>query len=235
MVATSPVAAEPGGRARRGRGGRHTIQGWDRWRRTRWSGRAAVTRSALPMTGWAPISPCSRRWPSAWSCACSPRTAPRPGCRCTRWTASSGTATCPASGPASGTGTGCTGPTTRRPGSGATRPSCCSTRTPRRSRAACTWDQAVFAYPFGEPDEPQRHRLGAATCPARWSSTRTSTGTTTGRRGRRTTRRVIYEAHVRGLTKLHPEVPAEQRGTYQGLAHPRSSTTCTGWASPPSS
>lgn len=32
---------------------------------------------------------------------------------------------------------------------------------------------------------------------------------------------VIYEAHVRGLTKLHPELPAEIRGTYKALAHPR--------------
>ncbi len=31
---------------------------------------------------------------------------------------------------------------------------------------------------------------------------------------------VIYEAHVRGLTKEHPVVPEEQRGTYLGLAHP---------------
>jgi glycogen operon protein len=31
---------------------------------------------------------------------------------------------------------------------------------------------------------------------------------------------VIYEAHVRGLTRLHPELPEELRGTYQGLAHP---------------
>ena len=31
---------------------------------------------------------------------------------------------------------------------------------------------------------------------------------------------VIYEAHVRGLTELHPAVPEEQRGTYAGLAHP---------------
>ena len=31
---------------------------------------------------------------------------------------------------------------------------------------------------------------------------------------------VIYEAHVRGLTRLHPAIPAEQRGTYPGLAHP---------------
>ncbi|MFA7323783.1 MAG: alpha-amylase family glycosyl hydrolase, partial [Candidatus Nanopelagicales bacterium] len=31
---------------------------------------------------------------------------------------------------------------------------------------------------------------------------------------------VIYEAHVKGLTKLHPSVPEHQRGTYAGLAHP---------------
>ncbi len=30
---------------------------------------------------------------------------------------------------------------------------------------------------------------------------------------------VIYEAHVKGLTRLHPEVPEELRGTYAGLAH----------------
>ena len=31
---------------------------------------------------------------------------------------------------------------------------------------------------------------------------------------------VIYEAHVKGLTKRHPGVPPELRGTYAGLAHP---------------
>src|SRR5690606_34008392 len=31
---------------------------------------------------------------------------------------------------------------------------------------------------------------------------------------------VIYEAHVKGLTMLHPDVPQELRGTYRGLAHP---------------
>lgn len=31
---------------------------------------------------------------------------------------------------------------------------------------------------------------------------------------------VIYEAHVRGLTRLHPGVPEEMRGTYSALAHP---------------
>jgi glycogen debranching enzyme len=31
---------------------------------------------------------------------------------------------------------------------------------------------------------------------------------------------VIYEAHVKGLTKLNPELPQHLRGTYAGLAHP---------------
>ncbi len=31
---------------------------------------------------------------------------------------------------------------------------------------------------------------------------------------------VIYEAHVKGLTRTHPDVPPELRGTYAGLAHP---------------
>ena len=31
---------------------------------------------------------------------------------------------------------------------------------------------------------------------------------------------LIYELHVRGFTKLHPDVPEELRGTYAGLAHP---------------
>jgi isoamylase len=31
---------------------------------------------------------------------------------------------------------------------------------------------------------------------------------------------IIYELHVKGFTKLHPDVPAELRGTYRGLAHP---------------
>ncbi|GMA91897.1 glycogen operon protein GlgX homolog [Homoserinibacter gongjuensis] len=31
---------------------------------------------------------------------------------------------------------------------------------------------------------------------------------------------VIYEAHLKGLTRLNPEVPEQLRGTYAGLAHP---------------
>lgn len=31
---------------------------------------------------------------------------------------------------------------------------------------------------------------------------------------------IIYEAHVRGLTQRHPEIPETQRGTYAALGHP---------------
>ncbi len=31
---------------------------------------------------------------------------------------------------------------------------------------------------------------------------------------------IIYEAHVKGLTKLNPEIPEEIRGTYSAIAHP---------------
>ncbi|MEU0355255.1 glycogen debranching protein GlgX [Streptomyces cyaneofuscatus] len=31
---------------------------------------------------------------------------------------------------------------------------------------------------------------------------------------------VLYEAHVKGMTQLHPQVPDELRGTYAGMAHP---------------
>lgn len=31
---------------------------------------------------------------------------------------------------------------------------------------------------------------------------------------------VIYEAHVKGMTMTHPEIPESMRGTYAGLAHP---------------
>ncbi len=33
-------------------------------------------------------------------------------------------------------------------------------------------------------------------------------------------RSVIYEAHVKGFTKRHPDVPADLQGTYAGIGHP---------------
>ena len=31
---------------------------------------------------------------------------------------------------------------------------------------------------------------------------------------------IIYETHVKGFTKLHPDIPEELRGSYAGIAHP---------------
>src|SRR3978361_40226 len=31
---------------------------------------------------------------------------------------------------------------------------------------------------------------------------------------------IIYEAHVKGMTKMHPDIPKEIRGTYAAIAHP---------------
>ncbi len=40
------------------------------------------------------------------------------------------------------------------------------------------------------------------------------------RPGRAMADSIFYEIHVKGFTKLHPDVPEELRGTYAGLAHP---------------
>ena len=81
------------------------------------------------------------------------------------------------------------------------------------------WDPAVFSYPFGHPDQCEtsdsaRHvPLSVVVNPYfDWNLDRPP----------RTPyhQTVIYEAHVRGLTKLHPEIPQDQRGTYLGLSHP---------------
>jgi glycogen operon protein len=32
---------------------------------------------------------------------------------------------------------------------------------------------------------------------------------------------IIYEAHVKGLTQLHPDIPKKKRGTFAGLANPK--------------
>jgi isoamylase len=84
---------------------------------------------------------------------------------------------------------------------------------------AVTWDPAVFSYQFGDPGT--RNTDDSAPFVPRsivvnpyfdWADDRPP------RVGYLDS--VIYEAHVRGLTKLHPEVPEEERGTYLGLSHP---------------
>jgi glycogen operon protein len=81
------------------------------------------------------------------------------------------------------------------------------------------WDQAVFSYQFGDADKrndedsaPHVPRSVVVNPYFDWR----------GDRPPRTPyhETVIYEAHARGLTRLHPQVPEAQRGTYAGLAHP---------------
>jgi glycogen operon protein len=81
------------------------------------------------------------------------------------------------------------------------------------------WEPALFSYNLGEPDsrndeDSAAHMmLGVVINPFfDWD----------GDRSPRTPyhHSVIYEAHVKGLTELHPDVPENQRGTYAGVAHP---------------
>ena len=58
----------------------------------------------------------------------------------------------PGVGTGSATASGCTARGTRPRASAATRPSCCSTPTPRPSRARSTGTRPCFAYDFGDPD-----------------------------------------------------------------------------------
>src|SRR5258707_3848988 len=82
-----------------------------------------------------------------------------------------------------------------------------------------SWHQAVYSYQHGDPatlntddSAPYMPRNVVINPYFDWADDRPP------RRPYHET--LIYEAHVRGLTLRHPEVPAEQRGSYAGLAHP---------------
>ncbi|MET0577477.1 MAG: glycogen debranching protein GlgX, partial [Ilumatobacteraceae bacterium] len=82
------------------------------------------------------------------------------------------------------------------------------------------WDQAVYGYPLGGDDGELQTSDSAPFMPRsvvtnpwfEWGDDRTL------RRPWHET--VVYELHVKGFTARHPDVPAELRGTYAGLAHP---------------
>jgi len=84
------------------------------------------------------------------------------------------------------------------------------------------WDQSLFSYNFGDPedsnsrndDDSAAHMThGVVINPFfDWEGDR--------RLDYPYNESVIYEAHVKGLTQLHPDVPEEIRGTYAALAHP---------------
>ncbi|MFD7102362.1 glycogen debranching protein GlgX [Streptomyces celluloflavus] len=81
------------------------------------------------------------------------------------------------------------------------------------------WDEAVYGYHFGRPEA--RNDLDSA--PHTMASVVVNPYFDWGDdRPPRTAyhETVLYEAHVKGLTMCHPELPEELRGTYAALAHP---------------
>jgi glycogen operon protein len=82
------------------------------------------------------------------------------------------------------------------------------------------WDQAVYGYPLGGDD---REFYEANSAPFVPRSVVTNPWFEWGDdRPLRTPwhETVLYECHVKGLTMRHPAIPADQRGTYAGMAHP---------------
>ncbi|HJT04590.1 MAG TPA: glycogen debranching protein GlgX [Pseudonocardiaceae bacterium] len=82
-----------------------------------------------------------------------------------------------------------------------------------------TWNEALFAYRFGDPDSyndadsaPYAMTSVVINPFFDWSDDRPP------RIPYHET--VIYEAHVKGMTMLHPRIPDDVRGTYAGIAHP---------------
>jgi len=84
------------------------------------------------------------------------------------------------------------------------------------------WTDAHFGYTVGHPDADLSfdERDNAAAMPkCRIVDTAFTWGE--DRRPRRPWHEtIIYELHVRGFTKLHPDVPEGQRGTFAGLSSP---------------
>ena len=83
-----------------------------------------------------------------------------------------------------------------------------------------TWDDSLFGYVLGEDDTTMSTSDSASFIPKAvvidqsydWE------GVTKPKWDYNET--VIYEAHVKGLTYLHPEIPEQIRGSYAAIAHP---------------
>ncbi|MCX5203436.1 glycogen debranching protein GlgX [Streptomyces sp. NBC_00237] len=81
------------------------------------------------------------------------------------------------------------------------------------------WGEAVYGYHFGKPDS----RNDQDSAPHTMTSVVVNPYFDWGDdRPPRTAyhHTILYEAHVKGLTMLHPDLPDELRGSYGALAHP---------------
>ncbi len=81
------------------------------------------------------------------------------------------------------------------------------------------WDQSLYGYEWGDPDRmsetdsaPFMPKAVVVNPFFEWGNDRRPTVPYH--------HCVIYEAHVKGLTMTHPDLPEELRGTYAGIGHP---------------
>jgi glycogen operon protein len=81
------------------------------------------------------------------------------------------------------------------------------------------WDDSLFGYRIGHPDGDLSldDRDSAAFAPLAQVVDQAFTWGDDRRPNRPMHETLIYEMHVKGFTKLHPEVPEELRGSYAGL------------------
>ncbi len=83
-----------------------------------------------------------------------------------------------------------------------------------------TWGQAVYPYPLGG-DHFALDDTDSAACMPKAVVTNPFFDWGHDRPPRTPWHEtVLYELHVKGFTATHPDIPAEVRGTYAGLAHP---------------
>jgi isoamylase len=84
-----------------------------------------------------------------------------------------------------------------------------------------TWDDALFGYTIGHPDEDLSfdERDSAPYMPKSRVIDPAFTWGTHYWSGVPWEHTILYETHVRGYTMLHPHVPEALRGTFAGLAH----------------
>ena len=80
-----------------------------------------------------------------------------------------------------------------------------------------TWDDALFGYRIGADEDEADDRDSAAFVPKSVVVNQAFVWGDDRQLHTPLDRTLIYEVHVKGFTKLHPDVPEDLRGTYAGL------------------
>jgi len=88
----------------------------------------------------------------------------------------------------------------------------------RELKGEIVWDDALHGYTIGEDDLSFDERDSAPFMPKGVVADPAFDWDTDRALRTRWQDTVIYEGHVRGLTMLHPDIPQDLRGTFQGLA-----------------